>query len=477
MEKKRFRTDWFLRTVYIKELNRKAMNDFQRQYNFSEMEWKSCLQVLNQLKDQPFQNPDNQLFSGLITKIHKQAKKQSKREEYLQKKIADLAVLQRSTISKNALANTTFYDDEQVKQSFTKLQLEKSCYACNSKYSLAHSFYNRLCPSCSKTNYKNRFKKIDLTNRNVILTGGRVKIGYATALKFLRAKANLTLTTRFPAIALSKLQKEKDYDQWKDNLKVYGLDLRNLKAIKAFIHHYGNENNSLDILVNNAAQTIKYTDEYYLPILQNEQQLLKAFKNHPLLSVNNTAVTSKKMLPNIKEVKTALNRFGNPIDSREKNSWNSTLEEVPVTELLEVNLINQISPYLLIKELSPLMKKSSFKYKFIVNVTSSEGQFSYGNKTIFHPHTNMTKAALNMLTRTSAKEYQNYNILMSAVDVGWVSTGAKEVLRKRQFEAGYIPPLDSVDGASRIMHPIIEAIENDHLIVGKLIKNYNEETW
>lgn len=464
--------------LYSNTLNSEKMNDFQSQYNFSKVEWENCLRVLNQLKDHPFQNPDNQLFSGLITKIHKQAKKKSKREDYLKKKTADLAILQNSTISKNALANTTlYYDDEPVKQSFTPLQLEKHCYACNSKYTLAHSFYNRLCPSCAGINYKNRFREIDLTNRNVILTGGRVKIGYATALKFLRANANLTLTTRFPAIALSQLQKEKDYDQWKDNLKIYGLDLRNLKAVKGFIDHYTKENQYLDILVNNAAQTIKYTDEYYLPIVQNEQKLLEHFKNHPLLLANQTEVINKKMLSNAPEFKIALNRFGNPVDDRDKNSWNSTLEEVPMTELLEVNLINQISPYLLIKELSPLMKKSSFKYKFIVNVTSSEGQFSYDNKTIFHPHTNMTKAALNMLTRTSAKEYQNYNILMSAVDVGWVSTGAKEVLRKKQFKAGYIPPLDSVDGAARIMHPIIEAIENENLIVGKLIKNYQEEIW
>lgn len=454
------------------------MNDFEEQYNFSELEWQSCLRVLNELKEHPFQNPDNRLFSGLITKIHKQAKKQSKRNDYLQKKAADLAIIQASSIAKNALNNVTSYDaGERVNQSYTPLQLEKNCYACNSKYNLAHSFYNRLCPSCSELNYANRFREVDLTNRNVILTGGRVKIGYAAALKFLRANANLTLTTRFPAIALNQLQKEEDYDQWKDNLKVYGLDLRNLKAVEAFINDYRSEHEYLDILVNNAAQTIHYTDKYYLPILESEQKLLEVYKNHSLLSANTTEVTSQKMLLVQNETNTALNRFGNPIDEREKNSWNSTLEEVPVTELLEVNLINQISPYLLIKELSPLMKKSNFNHKFIVNVTSSEGQFSYDNKTIFHPHTNMTKAALNMLTRTSAKEYQKHNILMSAVDVGWVSTGAKEVLRKKQFEEGYIPPLDSVDGASRIMHPIIEAIENNRLIYGTLVKNYKEETW
>ena len=454
------------------------MDDFQSQYNFSEMEWDNCLRVLNKLKDEPFRNPDNQMFSGLIKKIYKQAKKKTKREVYLEKKAIDLKVLQSSTISKNALANTTLYEEkEPMEQCLTPLQLERNCYACNSKYILAHSFYNRLCPTCSKLNYENRFKQIDLSNRNVILTGGRVKIGYATALKFLRANANLTLTTRFPAIALNQLKKEKDFALWKDNLKVYGLDLRNLKAVQVFIDYYIDKHNCLDILVNNAAQTIKYNDEYFLPILQLEQQLLKENESNPLLIENKTEVVNKKELSNGREVEIELNRFGNPIDNRDKNSWNSTLEEIALPELLEVNLINQISPYILIKGLSPLMKNSSFKYKFIINVTSSEGQFSYENKTIFHPHTNMTKAALNMLTRTSAKEYLRYNILMNAVDVGWVSTGAKEALRKKQFKAGYIPPLDSVDGASRILHPIIEAIENNNLFIGKLIKNYHEEIW
>jgi NAD(P)-dependent dehydrogenase (short-subunit alcohol dehydrogenase family) len=418
------------------------------------------------------------LFSGLITKIHKKAKKKSRREEYLQNKAADLATLQNSTISRNALKNTTLYSEgEQKPQYFKELQLSKNCYVCNGKYSTVHSFYSRLCPSCATANYENRFKGVDLTNRNVILTGGRVKIGYATALKFLRSNANLTLTTRFPAIALSQLQAEEDYDHWKDNLEVYGLDLRDLKAVEAFIQQYTTKHSYLDILVNNAAQTIKYPGRYYLPLLRTEQKLLKAFGGNPLLTANASELVSKKMLASSQEVKTELNRFGNPVDTRNKNSWNSTLEEIPTTELLEVNLINHISPYLLIKGLSPLMRKSTSKYKFIINVTSSEGQFSYANKTIFHPHTNMTKAALNMLTRTSAKEYQRNNILMSAVDVGWVSTGAKEALRKRQFEEGYIPPLDSVDGASRIMHPIIEAIKNENRMVGTLIKNYREEIW
>ena len=146
-------------------------------------------------------------------------------------------------------------------------------------------------------------------------------------------------------------------------------------------------------------------------------------------------------------------------------------------ELMEVNLINQISPYFLIKELLPLLKASGSDKKHIINVTSSEGQFSYDRKTIFHPHTNMTKAALNMMTKTSAPDFEKHNIYMNAVDVGWISTGAKESLREKQFERGYIPPLDPVDGASRIIHPIYEAEINNSIFVGKLLKNYRIEEW
>ncbi len=164
------------------------------------------------------------------------------------------------------------------------------------------------------------------------------------------------------------------------------------------------------------------------------------------------------------------------MDNRDKTSWNSTLEEISMYELVEVNLINHIAPYFLIKELKPLMKASSFKERFIVNVTSSEGIFSYNNKTMFHPHTNMTKAALNMMTLTSAKEFEKDQIYMTAVDVGWISTGAKESLRKKQFEQGYIPPLDSVDGAARILHPIVEGI-NGNYFSGVLLKNYKINDW
>lgn len=268
---------------------------------------------------------------------------------------------------------------------------------------------------------------------------------------------------------------------------VYGLDLRSLPHVQQFVDYYRSEHDSVEVLVNNAAQTIKYDADYYRPLLDQEQRLLGAGETRTNLIAGPTAVDDKPtpgspaLLPPSQDGSSvgawAANRFGQPVDRRTKTSWNSTLSEIDLFELLEVNLINQISPYVLIQELTPLFKASDFEKKFIVNVTSSEGQFSYGNKSIFHPHTNMTKASLNMLTRTSAREYLDYGVYMNAVDVGWVSTGANEALRQRQFGQGYIPPLDPVDGASRIMMPIIDELAESVGVVGQLFKNYQLQDW
>ncbi|WP_299272144.1 SDR family oxidoreductase [uncultured Psychroserpens sp.] len=450
-----------------------------KSYNFTSKEWESCLKVLSELKDKPLDNPDNQTFGTLISKIHKNAKKQNRSSSYKAKRTHDLQILKSSKIAQNALNNTTEYNGfTRTEQSYETINIPKNCYSCNAPYNEVHSFYNRLCPTCAELNYANRFASVDLSSRNVIITGGRVKIGYATALRFLRSHANVLVTTRFPASALALFKKEKDYNAWSGNLTIYGLDLKHLKSVEDFISYYTSHHDSLDILINNAAQTIKYSDQYYEPIVKNEQELLLNYGPSQQLIENKTPIIqNRQALASVSDLELKLNRFGQPVDLSSKNSWNSTLEDVSMYELVEVNLINQISPYFLIKELTPLMKASAFKQKFIINVTSSEGQFSYTNKTVFHPHTNMTKAALNMLTRTSAKEYEGYNICMSAVDVGWVSTGAIESLREKQYECGYIPPLDPVDGASRIIHPIIETLTHQKKLAGKLLKNYRVESW
>ena len=475
------------------------MKEFENQYNFSKKEWESCLKVLTTLKENPLNNPDNKTFGALITKIHKNAKKElklipievdevsadakrvvkRKKRREIHKEF-DLGLVKASHIVDNALSkHTLFSHDKKIETSFRLLKSSKRCYCCDVTYSKIHSFYHKLCPDCATFNYEQRGLEVDLSGRNVILTGGRVKVGYATALKFLRSGANLMVTSRFPALSLEQFKKEKDYEEWANRLTVYGLDLRNLKAIEEFVAFYKSKYKSLDILVNNAAQTIKYMQEQYRPLIQSEQKLLANSSDSELIPNKTEVVNELKALDYIGRTiaKTPLNRFGQPVDFREKNSWNSTLTEISMHELLEVNLINNIAPYMLIKELTPLLKASTFEEKFIVNVSSSEGQFSYENKTIYHPHTNMTKAALNMMTRTSGVAYSEDKIYMNSVDVGWISTGLIESKRKVQFERGSVPPLDSVDGSARIFHPIYESLVKKNSIYGKLLKDYKIVEW
>lgn len=459
------------------------MENFEENYGFSKIEWEACLKVLTHLKDQPFNNPDNQKFGALITKLKKAAKTAIKKENKTASNIQTIQSLQKTEIVKNALDIKTIFDKpENLKlsdQKFEPLPSYRKCYDCNQSYNQLHFFYHKLCPNCAEKNYQNRFLNHDLSGQQVILTGGRIKVGYATALRLLRNNANLTITTRFPAIALASFQKEEDYKNWKDHLEIYGLDLRNLKAVKDFIEHYKSKHDQLDILINNAAQTIQYDSTYYQPLIATEANLIKQIQPDSSIVLNQTPIHADRLAitSEFDQNDYPINRFGQPVDFRSKNSWNSTLTEIPLQELLEVNLINHISPYILIQELTPLLEKNPNRPAFIINVSSSEGQFSYPFKTIFHPHTNMTKAALNMLTRTAAPEYATKNIYMNTVDVGWISTGAVEGLRKKLFDEARIPPLDPMDGSARIFHPIYEGLKKQHFFVGKLLKNYEIANW
>jgi NAD(P)-dependent dehydrogenase (short-subunit alcohol dehydrogenase family) len=458
------------------------METENKTYPFNSDEWNTCLKVLTLLKDNPLENPDNDRFKALITKIKKNSRKQIRKDSYQGKKTEDVIVQKRSVVVSNAINGKTIYAQEPIQEKesiYTELNIPKNCYCCNESFRLAHFFYNRICPSCAELNYGKRFQKMDLKGQVAIITGCRVKVGYSTTLTLLRAGATVIGTTRFPGLALAEFKKEADYENWKANLNIYGLDLRDLKQIDLFVSHFKSQYDQLEILINNAAQTIRYPDNYYAPLIAQEVKHLNEFR-HESIVPNSTAVVSdlKRLetnaVPTLTEM--PLSRFGQPVDNRDKTSWNSKLEEVSLMELLEVNLINQIAPYHLIKAFKPLMTNSKFEKRHIINVTSSEGIFSYSNKTVYHPHTNMTKASLNMMTRTSAKDFAKENIYMNSVDVGWISTGAKEVLRKKQFDRAYVPPLDSVDGASRIMDPIYKVMQGE-MIQGELLKNYKRHEW
>ena len=166
------------------------------------------------------------------------------------------------------------------------------------------------------------------------------------------------------------------------------------------------------------------------------------------------------------------------VDLRARNSWRLTLGEVPTVELLEVQLVNAIAPFVLSSKLKPLMMRHPTFEKHIVNVSAVEGQFYRPHKTDKHPHTNMAKAALNMLTRTSAADYANDGIFMNSVDTGWVTDEDPAALAARKTdEHGFHPPLDIVDGAARICDPLFSGLLTGRHAFGKFFKDYLPADW
>ena len=166
------------------------------------------------------------------------------------------------------------------------------------------------------------------------------------------------------------------------------------------------------------------------------------------------------------------------VDLRAINSWRLRLADVPTVELLEVHLVNAVAPFILNARLKPLMLRVPTRDKHIVNVSAMEGVFYRAFKTDKHPHTNMAKAALNMLTRTSARDYARDGIHMNSVDTGWITDeDPVEIAERKTAELGFRPPLDAIDAAARICDPIFTGLLTGEHLWGNFLKDYQIANW
>lgn len=392
-----------------------------------------------------------------------------------------------------------------------ELHEARNCYTCKGWYRELHHFYDSLCPECAALNWRKRRQTCDLSGRTALITGARVKIGYQAAIKLLRAGARVIVTTRFPRDAAARYAEESDFDAWRDRLVIHGLDLRHTPSVVALTEHLLATEDRLDFVLNNACQTVRRPPDYYRHLMAAErtthadlpsaaQALLTGHEELSRQTESSTDVArADRALPGLgrpaelsqiavtDEDRTALPELFpegrldvdlQQVDLRAVNSWRHSLAEVPVVELLEVHLINAVAPFVLNARLKPLMLRVATRDKHIVNVSAMEGQFYRSFKTDKHPHTNMAKAALNMMTRTSAADYVEDGIHMNSVDTGWITDEdpIAHVERKRA-EFDFHPPLDHVDAAARICDPIFAGFLDGEHRWGQFVKDYLPVRW
>ncbi len=460
---------------------------------------------------------------------------ETKKRNKAAKKIQSLTMLKKDRCARNAtgIRNARMdaiftapaqieLDSAETGNNVRKLNSPRNCYICKEEFTTLHFFYDTMCKQCGDLNYRKRFQTASLQGQVALITGSRLKIGYQAVLMMLRSGATVIATTRFPVDAALRYSREEGYAEWGDRLHIHGLDLRHIPSVELFTSYVEQRYKRLDILINNAAQTVRRPAGFYAHLMDNEKQSFSGLSKEAQLlladheeckkqiqafyqngNVQNSdlpvawhdqnpgiglresarlsqipyshddSLAAEKLFPMGK-----LDADLQQVDLRKTNSWRLRLGEISTSEMLEVQLVNSVAPFVLCNRLVSLMRRDYTGKKHIVNVTAMEGKFFRFKKDARHPHTNMAKAALNMLTHTSAEDFARDGIYMNAVDTGWVTD--EDPLELSQFKQkvhDFQPPLDIVDGAARVCDPFFDGILTGKHWCGKFLKDYFPIDW
>ncbi|GAA1537623.1 SDR family NAD(P)-dependent oxidoreductase [Nocardioides humi] len=485
------------------------------------------LKVLGQLPLLPPDHDDIRTVKRAASYMYKLIKKSRRAEIRMERQRHDQDIIERT-----ATGSRMRIDDETAgiplvstaQGAFAgELLTARGCYICKEDFTLVDAFYHWLCPRCAAMSHAKRDQRTDLTGRRALLTGGRAKIGMYIALRLLRDGAHLTITTRFPKDAVRRFSALEDSGDWLHRLKVVGIDLRDPTQVIALADDVAADG-PLDILVNNACQTVRRLPGAYSHLIEGESAPLEALPGgrdlpemvtfdriseaHPasiagaleatavahhegesresaLAAHNAASMTALALKAGSASLEahlagTAVDAGGLIPDVQANNSWTQVVDEVDPLELLEVQFCNSIAPFLLVSRLRPAMRAAvaaGARRAYVVNVSAMEGQFSRRYKGPGHPHTNMAKAALNMMTRTSAGEmFETDRILMTAVDTGWITDERPHHEKLRIAAEGWHAPLDLVDGAARVYDPIVRGEAGEDLY-GCFVKDYQPSPW
>lgn len=420
-----------------------------------EAELEAALDVLERVRRLPVDDPARVRVQRAVDGFHKDGKRVRRAQRRRTAAAADRSVLADSVLgATDRVEDVAGRSEEAVGGALSR---DRRCYVCKAPYRQVHAFYHWLCEQCASENYARRGATVDLAGRRALVTGGRVKIGFHVARMLLRDGADVIVTSRFPGDAAARFAADADTARHLDRLTIEGIDLRFPRQVLDVTQRLLDDGRPLDILVNNAAQTVRRPQWSYAPLLAGESrnELTAGATTLPA-----RAVDASGFLPN----------------PAAANSWTARVGSVDPLELLEVQLVNAVAPYLLLDRLLPLLLASGHERRYVVNVSAAEGWFAARFKTGAHPHTNMAKAALNMLTRTSAAELAAQGVYVSSVDTGWITDEKPAPAKAAAAAAGWRPPLDVVDGAARIYHPIVSGEAGDPPY-GVLLKDYRVVDW
>lgn len=495
------------------------------------------LEILNADTNQIFEIPKDQrlallMAAGLLSRPSREEfhrrKKDAKKAEKRKIKEKDKHA-RNSTGIRSAREATVFVAPKMLHapqlnhKEPSPLELPRNCYVCKEKFDHLHHFYDTMCQECGDFNYAKRFQTADMKDQVAIVTGSRLKIGYHITLMMLKAGATVIATTRFPVDSALRYSQEDDFNDWGHRLHIHGLDLRHIPSVEIFCKYIKQKYSRLDVLINNAAQTVRRPSGFYKHLMPNEkqsyfdlparaQELLNSHKEclselndlnaKPIESQNKNlpvswhgkqigiglsasaelsqipysiddSLSSEEVFPSGK-----LDADLQQVDLRKTNSWRLKLGDINTDEMLEVQLVNSVAPFVLCNRLAELMKEENTGMKHVINVSAMEGKFHRWHKEARHPHTNMAKAALNMMTHTAAGELAKFGIYMNAVDTGWVTDEDPAELAKRKEEVhDFQPPLDIVDGAARVLDPLFDGINSGKHWCGKFLKDYRPIDW
>ena len=469
-----------------------------------------CLSVLDELDKLEVDHPDAVTVRRATAGIYRTVKQRRRQERRAAKTAHDKAVTEAT-----ATGSAERIDDETqgllpsssaAGEIAGILQRPRSCYICKTRYVEVDSFYHQLCQKCAAENRAKRDARADLSGKRALLTGGRAKIGMYIALRLLRDGAHTTVTTRFPKDAIRRFKAMDDSADWMHRLEVVGIDLRDPAQAVALADQVA-EQGPLDILINNATQTVRRLPSAYAALVDGESAPLPAGElpaHHVIGAFNSGAVDGLASLPAgisgmdaqavadlaLVAGNASLERYtaGTAIDAGglvpdvvDSNTWVQTIDQISPVELLETQLCNYTAPFILISKLRPSMAEAARKAEsgraYIVNVSAMEGVFGRGYKGAGHPNTNAAKAAMNMVTRTSGQEmFQSDRILMTSVDTGWITDERPHYDKLRLAEEGFHAPLDLVDGAARVYDPVVRGEQGEDLY-GVFLKDYAPSRW